>query len=55
MTSHAALAPDAEADIRWREWQVRGAEGDRRRVATMRRLSVLVSIGLAVWLFVQLI
>lgn len=55
MTTNTALAPDVEADIRWRDWQARGAEGDRRRAATMGRLTVLISIGLAIWLLVQLV
>lgn len=51
----APATPDAEADIRWREWQARGADGDRRRGVAMGRLSILVSIGLAFWLLVQLV
>jgi hypothetical protein len=43
MTNHIALTADASADIRWREWQARGAEGDRRSAATMGGLTVLVS------------
>jgi len=29
MTNHAAAAviPDVEADIRWRDWQARGVDG----------------------------
>ena len=30
MTNHTAVIPDVEADIRWRDWQARGAASDRR-------------------------
>jgi hypothetical protein len=52
-----AVAPvlETEADVRWREWQARGDEADRRRAVTMARLITVVSIGLAVALLVQLI
>ena len=55
MTTLVAAVPDPEADIRWREWKARGAEDDRRRTIMMRRLAVLIGIGLAVLLFVQLV
>jgi hypothetical protein len=55
MTNHIAITADADADIRWRAWQARGAEGDRRSAATMGGLTVLVSIGVAFWLFIQLV
>jgi hypothetical protein len=55
MTNHIALTADADANVRWREWQARGAEADRRRAATMSGLTVLVSVGLTFWLFVQLV
>ena len=41
MTNHTAVIPDVEADIRWRDWQARGAASDRRtatRPLAMRRL-----------------
>ena len=55
MTTYTAALPDADADIRWRDWQARGAEGDRRRAAIMGRLMVLIAIALTVWLFGQLV
>lgn len=54
MTSHVAEVRDAEADIRWRDWLARGAEGDRRRATIMGRLTILVAVGLAIWLFIEL-
>jgi hypothetical protein len=55
MSALVASALDREADVRWREWQARGAERDRRSAATMGGLTVLVSIGMAFWLFIQLV
>jgi hypothetical protein len=55
MTLHDSPAVDAEADIRWRDWQARGADGDRRRAATMWKLSVIVTLALALWLMTQFI
>ena len=55
MITSAAAVPDADADIRWRDWQARGADGDRRRATIMGRLMVLIGIALTVWLFGQLI
>jgi hypothetical protein len=54
MTSHAATVTKAEADIRWRDWQARGAEIDRRTAKRMARLMLLIAIGSAIWLFVQI-
>jgi hypothetical protein len=55
MTNHISLTADAEANVRWREWQARGAEADRRTATTMGALTVLVFVGLAFWIFVQLV
>ena len=54
MTSHTAVIPDVEADIRWRDWQARGAAGDRRTAARMRKVMLLVAAALIVWFVVQL-
>ena len=54
MTDLVATRPDSEADIRWRNWQARGAENDRRTATRMRRLMLLIATAFAVWLFVQL-
>jgi hypothetical protein len=54
MTSHTAVITDVEADIRWREWQARGAACDRRTAARMRTVMLLIVVALVVWFVVQL-
>lgn len=54
MTEQTAIVVDADADIRWRDWQARGAKADRQSAKRMRGLMVLVAAGLLVWLAVQL-
>lgn len=54
MTTHTAVIPDAEADLRWREWQARGVANDRRTAAAMRKVVLLVVAALIVWFAVQL-
>jgi len=54
MTTHAAVIPDAEADIRWRDWQARGVARDWRTAARMRKVVLFVVAALIVWLAVQL-
>ena len=54
MTSHVATVSDTEAEIRWREWEARGAASDRRTAARMRRLMFLIVAALIVWSVVQL-
>lgn len=49
----AVLVPDA--DLRWRKWQARGAEGDRRRAIVMGTLGGVVAFGVTAWLLIQLI
>lgn len=53
MTTHTAVITDVEADIRWREWQARGAASDRRTAARMRTVMLIV-VALVVWFVVQL-
>jgi hypothetical protein len=55
MTIQVAVTPIAEAEIRWRNWQARGAEADRRTAKRMRGLMLLIAVSLAVLLIVQLI
>jgi hypothetical protein len=43
----------ADADLRWREWQARGAEGDRRTATKMRTLMLIIAAALAAWFAVQ--
>jgi hypothetical protein len=53
MMSQVAIISDTEADVRWRDWQARGAASDRRTAARMRRLMLLIVAALAAWLVVQ--
>jgi hypothetical protein len=54
MTNQTAVIPDVEADIRWRDWQARGAASDRRTATRMRTLMLLIVVALVVWFVVQL-
>jgi hypothetical protein len=54
MTTQLAKVPESDADIRWREWQARGAENDRRTSRTMRRLMVVIAAAFVIWSLVQL-
>ena len=54
MTIQSAVIPDVEADIRWRDWQARGAASDRRTAARMRKVMLLIVAALIAWFFVQL-
>jgi hypothetical protein len=54
MTTQVVVIPDVDGDNRWRAWQARAAEGDRRLATRMRKVIVLVAAGLAAWLVVQL-
>jgi hypothetical protein len=55
MTNHTAAIPDPAADIRWREWQARGAASDRRMAVRMRGLMFVLAAGLLTWLFAVLV
>ena len=54
MTTQAAVISDVDLDIRWREWQARGAASDRQTASRMRILVLVIGVLLAVWAFVQL-
>ncbi len=55
MTTQLATVPESDADVRWRKWQARGAENDRRTSRRMRTLMVLIGAVFVVWWsFVQL-
>jgi hypothetical protein len=54
MTNLTSVIPDADAEIRWREWQSRGATSDRQTAARMRKVMLLVVAGLVVWFVAQL-
>jgi hypothetical protein len=55
MTNHTAAIPDPAAEIRWREWQARGAASDRRTAVRMRGVLFVLVAGLVAWLFVVLV
>jgi hypothetical protein len=46
--------PLSDADLRWQNWQARGAKADRRMATRMRRVVIVLATGLAVWFVVQL-
>ena len=54
MTTQTAVISDVDAEIRWRDWQARGAASDRRTATRMRLLLLVICVLLAVWVFVQL-
>jgi hypothetical protein len=54
MTNGTAVISDVEADIRWGDWRARGAASDRRTVARMRKVMLLIIAALVVWFVVQL-
>ena len=54
MTNLTGVIPDVDAEIRWRDWQARGAASDRRTAARMRTVMLLVAAALVVWFAVQL-
>ena len=47
MTTQAAVVPDAET--RWRDWQARGVESDRRTARTMRVVLLAIVAALLMW------
>jgi len=54
MTDQAAIVDDPEALLRWRNWQTRGAESDRRTAIRMRGLMMLIAAAFVVWFVVRL-
>jgi hypothetical protein len=54
MTTQLATVPESDADVRWREWQARGAENDRRTSTRMRILMVVIVAAFVIWSVVQL-
>jgi hypothetical protein len=42
---------ETEADVRWRDWRVRGAESDRRARNWMRGVISVVILAVGGWLF----
>ena len=57
MTSHTAVVSTVEeidAEVRWREWQARGASSDRRTAARMRKVVLAVVVAWIAWAVAQL-
>ena len=54
MTPQTAVITDGGADVRWRDWRARGAAGDRRTAARMRKVLLLLVVALIAWCAVQL-
>ena len=54
MTRSVATVLDADAEVRWREWQARGAESDGRTARRMWTVMLLLAAGLVLWLTVLL-
>ena len=54
MTDQTAVLPDVDAEIRWRDWQARGAASDRRTATRMRKVMLLIVAVLVIWFLVQL-
>jgi hypothetical protein len=56
MTTDTAVIPevDGDADLRWREWQARGAASDRREAARARIVMLLIAAAVGAWFVVQL-
>jgi hypothetical protein len=54
MTDLTATVADPEAELRWRNWQARGAESDRRTAKRMRGLMILIAAAFLVWFVVRL-
>ena len=54
MTNQTAVIPVVEPEIRWRDWQARGAANDRRTATRMLIVLLLIVAALAVWFVVQL-
>ena len=54
MTDLAAAVADPEAELRWLNWQARGAESDRRTARRMRGLMIFIAAVFVVWFVVRL-
>jgi hypothetical protein len=52
MTARTAVAAESESDLRWRAWEARGVENDRRTAGRMRVLLLFVGAAVAIWTIV---
>jgi hypothetical protein len=55
MALQTPILYDVDADRRWREWQARGAEDDRRTATRMRTLVLVITAGFAAWFVLQVL
>jgi hypothetical protein len=55
MALQTPVVHEADADRRWREWQARGAEDDRRTATRMRTVALLIAAGLAALFVLQIL
>ena len=53
MSPEVMSAPE-DAAARWRNWQARGVENDRRTAKRMRGLMLLIAAAFVVWMVVHL-
>lgn len=53
-TQTISVVANVAAESRWREWQARGAENDRRTAKKMSTLVLLILTALMIALFAQL-
>jgi hypothetical protein len=49
MTDQVGVVSDLEGDMRWREWQARGALTDRRMGIRMRAVMLILLAALVLW------
>ena len=55
MTLQTSFIDSTDSDRRWREWQTRGSEADRRTSARTRTMILVIAAALGAWFTVQLI
>ena len=54
MSDQVGTAADPEAELRWRNWQARGAESDRRTSKRMGTLLIVIAAAIVVWFLVHI-
>jgi hypothetical protein len=54
MTTQVSTVLDPEGDLRWGQWQARGAASDLRTAKKMRTVMLVIAALLVVWLTVLL-
>ena len=55
MRDRVVAYDEAESNARWRGWQSRGNDEERRRIRTMRTVCVAIAVALSAWAFVQFV